>query len=223
MKFLEKVTEGAGIALNYVGGIAALWVGAICTLLSLVIWSIAGIGIPSAMFFGLFGLAPLGGGIWLVRRGKIQQQLFKVKLQKELVRRLAFKHQGRLKPADLAREQEWTEERALNTLKNLAAEDPERVELQLNYETGEIYFEFSDIIRAIEERQGYQALPISESLERKAIDIAFTLGKTIDTFQEYLAYTKDASFQRHKQKKEDVYRAKIERFLQEIDELKQQS
>ncbi len=100
-----------------------------------------------------------------------------------MVRKLAFRHQGRLKPADLAREHAWTEERALETLKNLAAEDPERIELQLNYDSGEIYFEFADIIRAIEQRETYQALPFSETLERKAIDIAFTLGKTINTFK----------------------------------------
>lgn len=222
MKFLEKVTEGAGIALNYMAGVASLWFGAVCTLISFGIWSFIGVGIPSIFFFAVFGLAPLGGGIWLVRRGRIQRRLFQVKLQKEMVRKLAFRHQGRLKPADLAREQDWTEERALETLKNLAAEDPERIELQLNYDSGEIYFEFADIIRAIEQRQGYQALPISETLERKAIDIAFTLGKTIDTFQEYLAYTRQTASQHQMQHKEERYRAKIERFLREIDELKQQ-
>lgn len=222
MKFLEKVTEGAGIALNYIAGMASLWFGAVCTLITFVMWSFSGVGAASLFFFAIFGLTPLGGGIWLVQRGRIQRQLLKVKLQKELVRKLAFKYQGRLKPADLAREQEWTEERALETLKNLAAEDPERIELQLNYDSGEIYFEFADILQAIEQRQGYQMLPISETLERKAIDIALTLGKTIDTFQEYLAYTRQTASQHQKQNKEDRYRTKIERFLREIDELKQQ-
>ncbi|GAK60334.1 hypothetical protein U27_00225 [Candidatus Vecturithrix granuli] len=222
MKFLEKVTEGAGIALNYMAGVASLWFGAVCTLIAFVIWSVAGVGLPSIFFFAIFGIAPLGGGVWLVQRGRIQRQLLKVKLQKEMVRKLAFRHQGRLKPADLAREQDWTEERALETLKNLAAEDPERIELQLNYDSGDIYFEFSDIIRAIEQREAYQALPISETLERKAIDIALTLGKTIDTFQEYLAYTRQTASQRQTQKKEELYRTKIERFLREVDELKQQ-
>ncbi len=32
----------AGIALNYMAGIAALWFGAVCMLLALVIWSVAG-------------------------------------------------------------------------------------------------------------------------------------------------------------------------------------
>ncbi|MDY0095866.1 MAG: hypothetical protein RBT80_24485 [Candidatus Vecturithrix sp.] len=222
MKFLEKITEGAGIALNYMAGIAALWFGAVCMLLALVIWSVAGVGLPSIFFFAIFGLAPLGGGIWLVRRGKIQRELLKVKLQKEMVRKLAFRHQGRLKPADLAREHAWTEERALETLKNLAAEDPERIELQLNYDSGEIYFEFADIIRAIEQRETYQALPFSETLERKAIDIAFTLGKTINTFQEYLTYTRQTTSHHQTQRKEELYRTKIERFLQEIDQLKHQ-
>ncbi len=222
MKFLEKITEGAGIALNYMAGIAALWFGAVCMLIALVIWSVVGVGLPSLFFFAIFGLAPLGGGIWLVRRGKIQRELLKVKLQKEMVRKLAFRYQGRLKPADLAREHAWTEERALETLKNLAAEDPERIELQLNYDSGEIYFEFADIIRAIEQRETYQALPFSETLERKAIDIAFTLGKTINTFQEYLAYTRQTASHRQTQRKEELYRTKIERFLQEIDQLKHQ-
>ncbi len=222
MKFLDKLTEGAGIALNYVTGVAFMWFGAVCSLISLVIWGIAGVGAPSAIFFVLFGLTPIGSGAWLFRRGKIQKQLFKVKLQKEFVRELAFKHQGQLRPVELANYQEWTEERALEVLKNLAAEDPDRIELQLDYGSGEIYFEFPDIIRVIEAQGQYQALPISETLGRKAVEMAVVLGKAIETFREYKDYTQDTVSQHQQQKREEKYRAKIERFLREIDGLKNQ-
>ena len=222
MKLSEKLTEGAGIALNYIGGIGSIWFGAVCTLLSLIIWSLAGMSIPLALFQGIFGLAPLGGGVWLFRRGRILRQLFKVKLQKEDVRRLAFQHQGRLTPDDLAQYHEWDEERALNILKNLAAEDPERIELQLDYESGKLYFEFSDIVQAVESQKQYQSLPISETVGRKEVEIAMTLGKTIDTFYEYVDFTRQTVSQQQKQKKDEKYRAKIEQFLREIDELKRQ-
>ena len=222
MKLLEKLTQGTGIALNYVGGVASIWFGAMFTLISLVIWGITGFSAPLAIIFVLFGLMPIGGGIWLFRRGKIQKQLLKVKLQKETVRKLAFKHQGRLLPINLARHQGWTEERALEVLKNLVAEDPDRIELQLDYESGEIYFEFSDIIRAIESQGQYQSLPISATLGRKAVEIAMILGKTIETFYEYAEYTQQTVSQHQQQKKDEKYRLKIERFLREIEELKNQ-
>ena len=164
---------------------------------------------------------PIGGGIWLFRRGRIQQQLLKVKLLKEAVRKLAFKKQGRLRPIDLAQERDYTEAQALEVLKNLAAEDPDRVELQLDYDSGAIYFEFADIMRAIEARKEYQALPISETLGRKAVDIAMILGKTVETFYEYVDYAQTAAAGHQKQLKAEKYKRKVEHFLHEIDELKQ--
>jgi hypothetical protein len=222
MKMLEKVTQGAGIALNYVSGLASIWFGAACMLISLIIWGLGGVGVYSISFFLLFGAVPIGGGIWLVHRGKIQQQLFKVKLLKEAVRKLAFKKQGRLRPLDLARDREYTEEEALDILKNLAAEDPNRVELELDYDSGEIYFEFSDIIRALEARREYQALPMSETLGKKAVEIAQILGKTVETFYEYVEYAQKSASDYQKQKKADHYKQKVERFLNAIDELRQQ-
>ncbi len=222
MRFLEKVTESAGIALNYVAGVASIWFGLVCSLGFLVFWGVAGVGLQSALIFGMFGLTPIGGGVWLFRRGKIQKELFKVKLQKEVVRELAFTRQGRLRPIELATEQDWTEERALTILKNLAAEDADRIELQFDYDSGEIYFEFPEIMRAIEARQQYQALPISQTLERGAVEMAMKLGKTIETFLKYKKYTTHTMSEHQKKKKEEKYRAKIERFLGEIDELKNQ-
>jgi hypothetical protein len=219
MKMLEKVTEGAGIAMNYVAGVAMFWFGAGCTLLSLILWGLLGMGVPLGVFLGVFGLAPLGAGIWLFRRGRIQQQLFKVKLLKESVRKLAFRQQGRLRPAELAQAQGYSEDRALHILKNLAAEDPDRVELQLDYESGELYFEFTDILRAIEARKEYQALPISNTLSAKAVDIAKILGKTVETFYDYVEYAKNTTAD---QKKVEQYKRKVIEFVREIEELKQQ-
>ena len=222
MKLSEKLTKGAGIALNYVAGLGALWFGAGGSLISLIVWGITRAAIPSALIFLFFGAIPIGTGIWLFRRGRIQQQLLKVKLLKEAVRKLAFKKQGRLRPIDLAQERDYTEAQALEVLKNLAAEDPDRVELQLDYDSGAIYFEFADIMRAIEARKEYQALPISETLGRKAVDIAMILGKTVETFYEYVDYAQTAAADHQKQLKAEEYKRKVEHFLQEIDELKQQ-
>ena len=222
MNLSEKLTQGAGIAFAYAGGVAALWLGGLCTLFSLIFWGISGFSLPLALFFAIFGLAPLGTGFWLFRRGKVLRDLLKVKLQKETVRKLAFQKQGRLTPKDLAREQGWGEEKALNVLKNLAAEDPERMTLQLNYDSGEIYFDFSDILESVEARKQYQALPLSNALGEKAVDIAMILGKTIDTFQDYVEMTRETVSHQQHEKREERYRAKIERFLNEIEELKQQ-
>jgi hypothetical protein len=222
MKMLEKVTHGAGIALNYIAGVAAMWFGGVCTLMTLAIWGFAGFGMPLAIFFVLFGIIPIGVGAWLFRRGKIQQQLLKVKLLKETVRKLAFKNKGRLRPTDLAQERGCTEEQALDILKSLTAEDPNRIDLQLDYDSGEIYFEFSDIIRALEARKAYQALPMSETLGRKAIEIAQVLGKTVETFYDYVEYAQQAALDHQKHIKAERYKQKVEHFLNEIGELKQQ-
>lgn len=222
MKLLEKVTQGAGIALNYLVGLGALWLGAGCTLISLIIWGLSGgIGPYSGIFFALFGVTPIGGGIWLFRRGKIQQQLFKVKLLKEAVRKLAFQHQGCLRPAELANAQDYPEEKALDVLKNLAAEDPDRVELQLDYESGDLYFEFSDIKRALEAKREYQALPVSETLGKKAVEIARMIGKTVETFQDYAEYAQRAAKDPQVQRKVEKYKHKMEQLLHGIEELKQ--
>ena len=223
MNLSEKLTQGAGIAFAYAGGVAAIWLGGLCTLISLIVWGVGGFSIPLALIFAIFGLAPLGTGIWLFRRGKVLRDLLKVKLQKETVRKLAFQKQGRLTPKDLARAQNWGEEKALNALKNLAAEDPERMTLQLNYESGEIYFDFSDILESLEARKQYQALPLSNALGDKAVDIAMILGKTIDTFQDYVEMTRETVSQQRHEKREERYRAKIERFLDEIETLKNQA
>ncbi len=223
MNLSEKLTKGAGIAFAYAGGVAALWLGGLCTLLSLIIWGIAGFSLPLAVFLGIFGLAPLGTGFWLFKRGKVLRDILKVKLQKETVRKLAFQKHGRLTPKDLAKAQGWGEEKALNMLKNLAAEDPERMTLQLDYDSGEIYFDFSDILQTIEARKQYQALPLSNTLGEKAVDIAMILGKTIDTFQDYVEMTRETASHQQHEKREERYRAKIERFLDEIEELKSQT
>lgn len=226
MKLLEKVTTGAGIALNYVAGVASIWFGAICSLVTLSIWGFAGVGPASAVFFALFGLTPIGGGIWLFRRGKIQRDLFKVKLLKESVRELAFQHHGRLRPIELAQARGYSEEQALDILKNLVAEDPERIELELDYESGELYFEFADILRAIETQRGYPSLPLSDTLGKKAVDIAQVLGKTVGTFYEYVEYSRASASEHHKQHKQhkqhkaEKYKQKVEQFLQEIEQLK---
>lgn len=222
MKLLEKFTQGAGIALSYTGGIASIWFGAMCTMISLAIWGIGGLSIPLSVFWVLFGITPVSGGVWLLRRGKIQKELLKVKLLKETIRSLAFSHKGRLTPQQLSAAKGYTDDQALHVLKNLAAEDPARIELQLDYQSGEIYFDFPDIRRAVESQKEYQALPISKTLQKGAIDIALTLGKTIETFREYVEYTQHSVSDRRKHDNSEKYKVKIERFLNEIEELKHQ-
>lgn len=76
------------------------------------------------------------------------KELLRVKLQKELVRKAAFQSDGRLTPKELASAQGWSVEHALNVLKNLAAEDPERMTLHWIMISGEVYSEFADILLA---------------------------------------------------------------------------
>lgn len=223
MKFMEKISEGAGIALTYAGGVAALWFGGACTLLSLIALGIAGFNAPVALILLLFGVAPLGTGFWLFRRGKLLKEILRVKLQKELVRKAAFQSDGRLTPKELASAQGWSVEHALNVLKNLAAEDPERMTLQLDYDSGEVYFEFADILLALQARRQYQALPISDTLGQKAVELATTLGKTLDAFNEYVEARRETASQQQHEKREDQYRAKVERFLDELDALKRRA
>jgi hypothetical protein len=226
MKMLEKVGEGAGIAMNYVVGAGAIWFGAGWTAFSLLLWTVLayfqveGIALPLAISTALLGVTPIGVGTWLFRRGRIQQQLFKVKLLKETVRKLAFERQGRLRPAELAHAKNFSEERALNVLKNLAAEDPDQVELQLDYDSGELYFEFPGILRSLEARRAYQALPESDTLDKKAVDLARVLGKTVETFYDYVKCTQ--SNDRRQREKGDKYKAKLNEFVREIEALKNQ-
>jgi hypothetical protein len=219
MKMLDKVTEGAGIALNYLVGLGMLWFGSGCSVLTLILWAIFGLGVALSVFGAVFGLLPIGLGVWLFRRGRIQQQLFKVKLLKEAVRKLAFQHDGRLQPAALASAQGYTTDKALNILKNLAAEDPERVELQLDYDSGELYFEFADIRRALAARAEYQALPPSATLGLKAVELSQMVGKTVETFYEYVAYAQNAATD---PKKIEKYKQKVTQFVEEIEALKHQ-
>jgi len=226
MKMLEKVGEGAGIAMNYVVGAGAIWFGAGWSVFSLLLWmilgyfSVQGIGVPLGISVALLGVTPIGVGSWLFRRGRIQQQLFKVKLLKEAVRKLAFERQGRLRPLELAEAKNYSEDRALNVLKNLAAEDPDRVELQLDYDSGELYFEFSDIVRSIASQRAYQALPESNTLDKKAVDLARTLGKTVETFYDYVKCTQSTS--RQSREKVEKYKQKLDQFARDIETLKQQ-
>lgn len=218
MKLVDKLLHGAGIALHYMLGLGLLWMGGGITLLCLILWGIIGMSGPLGIALAVFGLTPLAAGVWLFRRGRIQQQLLKVKLLKESVRKLAFAHHGRLRPAELANAQGLSEEDALKVLRNLVAEDPQRVELQLDYASGELYFEFADILRAIEARKEYQALPASNTLGTKAVDIAMMLGKTVDTFYEYVECAKSTMAD---EKRMEHYKQKVTQFLQEIEELKQ--
>lgn len=223
---LEKVGEGAGIAMNYVVGAGAIWFGVGWTVFSLLLWTVLtyfhveGIIWPLGLSTALLGLTPIGVGSWLFRRGRIQQQLFKVKLLKETVRKLAFERQGRLRPLELAQAKNYSEDRALNVLKNLAAEDPERVELQLDYDSGELYFEFPDIVRSIERQRAYQALPESKTLDKKAVDLARMLGKTVETFYDYVKCAQ--STDQRNQEKVERYKQKLNQFVREIEALKQQ-
>jgi hypothetical protein len=226
MKMLEKVGEGAGIAMNYVVGAGAIWFGVGWSAFALLLWLVlpllgaANIAWPLGVSVAVLGMTPIGVGTWLFRRGRIQQQLFKVKLLKEAVRKLAFQHQGRLRPLELAQAKSYSEEQALKVLKSLAAEDPERVELQLDYESGELYFEFTDILRLLDSQREYQAVPESKTLDKRAVELARMLGKTVETFYDYVKYAQSTNAQ--SQEKVAKYKQKLDQFVRDIEALKQQ-
>jgi hypothetical protein len=54
------------------------------------------------------------------------------------------------------------------------------------------------------------------------VEISMMLGKTIDTFYDYVEFTRQTVSEHQKQKRDEKYRTKIEQFLREIDELKNQ-
>lgn len=226
MKMLEKFGKGAGIAANYAAGALALWFGGGFTVFMLLLWTllsyfqVEGVVLPLAISTALLGLGPIGVGTWLFRRGRIQQQLFQVKLLKEAVRKLAFQRQGRLRPRELAEAKKYSEERALNVLKDLAAEDPDHVELQLDYDSGDLYFEFPDIVRSLDAQREYQALPHSETLDSRAIDMAKMVGKTVETFYDYVKCSQSTT--RRNQEKIEKYKHKLNQFVRDMETLKQQ-
>ena len=86
-----------------------------------------------------------------------------------------------------------------------------------------MYFEFADILLALQARRQYQALPMSDTLGQKAVELATTLGKTLDAFNEYVEARRETASQQQHEKREDQYRAKVERFLDELDALKRRA
>jgi len=156
MRNPDKISEKSSITFNFTAGVVSIAAGLLNTFLFLMVWASWGVH-PSgiAAYVGL-GLVPLGIGIGLLRRSRARKAKFTKRLLRDVVRKIAFRNHGRVKPLDLVRVLGYNSQEALRVLREIAAEDPENVELQLNYDTGEVYFEFQDILKSIEAGKSYE-------------------------------------------------------------------
>jgi formylglycine-generating enzyme required for sulfatase activity len=156
MKNPEKISEKFGINFDLNMGIAALILGSLNTFIFLSIWAHWGIQIEGIVAYIGLGIVPLFIGVTLLRRGRTRKTKLVKKLLQDTVRRIALRSGGRIKPLDLVNTLGYNSQKALQILQELAAEDPENTELKLNYDTGEIYLEFQDILKSIEAGRSFE-------------------------------------------------------------------
>ncbi len=156
MKNPEKISERFGINFDFHMGMAALILGSLNTFIFLSIWAHWGVQVSGIITYVGLGMVPLLIGVGLLRRGRLRKAKFTKKLLQDTVRRIAFRSGGRIKPLDLVNTLGYTSQKALQLLRELAAEDPENIELKLDYDTGEIYFEFQDILKSIEANKSFE-------------------------------------------------------------------
>lgn len=156
MKNPEKISEKFGINFDLNMGIAALILGSLNTFIFLSIWAHWGIQIEGIVAYIGLGIVPLFIGVTLLRRGRTRKAKLVKKLLQDTVRRIALRSGGRIKPLDLVNTLGYNSQKALQILQELAAKDPENTELKLNYDTGEIYLEFQDILKSIEAGRSFE-------------------------------------------------------------------
>ena len=186
MKIYDKVVAGAGAAVSFAGGVVLVVGSLIVTMAVLIIWGVSGsVGVFSSVFLALFGAIPLVTGIFLIRRGIVLKQVLAARLENDKVRRIAFEHHGRLRPIDLAKEMGCTENEARDILSNLAAQDTSQIELDLDFDTGDLFFDFIDIKRLSDHQRSYQSPSHAAPVQKTAIDYAILIRKTVDAFLNY--------------------------------------
>ncbi|HWP49935.1 MAG TPA: SUMF1/EgtB/PvdO family nonheme iron enzyme [Candidatus Limnocylindrales bacterium] len=156
MKNPEKISERFGINFDFTVGTAALILGSLNTFIFLSIWAHWGLQVSGIIAYIGLAMIPLLIGIGLLRRVCLRKAKFMKKLLQDTVRRIALRNGGRIKPFDLVTTLGYNSQKALKLLRELAAEDPENIELKLNYDTGEIYFEFQDILKSIEAGRSFE-------------------------------------------------------------------
>jgi formylglycine-generating enzyme required for sulfatase activity len=156
MKNPEKISERFGINFDFTMGTAALILGSLNTFIFLSIWAHWGLQVSGIIAYLGLGMIPLLIGIGLLRRGRTRKAKLVKKLLQDTVRKIALRNGGRIKPLDLVDTLGYNSQKALKLLRELAAEDPENIELKLNYDTGEIYFEFQDVLKSIEADRSFE-------------------------------------------------------------------
>lgn len=221
MKSIDKISEGASIAFNFAAGGVSILIGLVITFLFLIIWGILGLQAPFVAGYLLFGLTPLGIGIGLLKRGHARKTAFKRKLLRNSIRKIAFQNQGRVRPVDLVTEWGYTSQEALRALREITAEDPENVDLQLDYDTGEIYFEFQDIIKSIETGKPYEENFFNpRTWTETATQVAKRIDEVLNLFDAYWTYKQRLLRESSLNGKLEEYKSKVWQLREEIEQIR---
>jgi hypothetical protein len=221
MKDLDKISEGARITFDFVAGIISLVAGTLVTFLFFVAWATLGLQAPVVGGYILFGLLPLGMGITLIKRGRDRKAIFKRKLLRDAVRKIALRKGGKVKPGDLINTLGYTSSEAIQALRTLTAEDPDNIDLQLDYDTGDIYFEFQDIIRDTQGNASYKGV-ISESptWTDTALNVAKRVDQILTLFNTYRECRRQLMSQSALNGKLEEYKSKAQQLQEEIERIR---
>jgi len=221
MKNLDKISEGAGITFDFVAGSASVAIGLLNTFLFLIAWAAWGLQAPIVAIYLLFGLTPLGIGVGLLKRGKARKTAFKRKLLRDSIRRIAFRNQGRVKPLDLVSTLGYTSREALQALREITAEDPENIDLYLDYDTGEIYFEFQDIIKSVEAGKSYEEnLVQPRTWTEAASRVAKRIDEVLNLFDTYREYKRQLLAEGSLNGKLEEYKSRVKQLREEIERIR---
>ena len=191
MKLPEVFKKRFGIVLKHTIGIVGMGWGAFSAGCISLLWAIlhaAGVSElqwPIGVSYLFFSVSPFGIGLWLYRKGTIEKKLLDIRLLKAEIYRLAEKTNGVLYPHHLASSRKIEIEQATELLNLLSAEDPGKVRLELDFDSGEIYYTFPSLQEELYRRETASKRQKENRLHSRAVDIAKALEIATKTFQQY--------------------------------------
>jgi formylglycine-generating enzyme required for sulfatase activity len=156
MRDPDKISKKSDIQFDFNVGATTLAVGILNTFFFLMVWASWDVHTSGVIAYLVLGFTPLIIGVGLLKRSHTRKTAFLKRLLRDAVRRIAFRNEGKATPLDLVVALGYSSRKALQVLRDVAIEDPDNVELRLNYNTGEVYLEFRDIIKSIEAGKSYE-------------------------------------------------------------------
>ncbi|HWP46943.1 MAG TPA: hypothetical protein VNM22_07245 [Candidatus Limnocylindrales bacterium] len=221
MKSIDKISEGVSITFDFAAGGVSVLIGLLVTFFFLLVWGIFGLQAPFVAGYLLFGLTPLGIGIGLLKRGHTRKTAFKRKLLRNAIRKIAFQNRGKVRPLDLVTGLGYSSQEALQALREITAEDPENIDLQLDYDTGEIYFEFQDIIKSIEAGKPYEETFFNpRTWTETAAKVAKRIDELLNLFDAYRTYKHRLLAESSLNGKLEEYQFKVRQLREEIEQIR---